>query len=79
MVVPAHIYTLVFFIWLNVGFDGIEDCFLRSRRQRYLQKTGLSNDPEMSWRLSKLDKYSLISNSDSHSPYGQEANVLIAN
>ncbi len=41
-------------------------------------ETGLSSDPEMNWRLSKLDKITLISNSDSHSPQkiGREANVF---
>jgi len=41
-------------------------------------ETGLSSDPAMNWRLSMLDKISLISNSDSHSPQkiGREANVF---
>jgi uncharacterized protein (TIGR00375 family) len=41
-------------------------------------ETGLSSDPAMNWRLSSLDKYSLISNSDAHSPskIGREANVF---
>jgi len=43
-------------------------------------ETGLSSDPPMNWRLSSLDNYTLISNSDSHSPYpyrlGREANVF---
>ena len=43
-------------------------------------ETGLSSDPPMNWRLSKLDKLTLISNSDCHSPWpwriGREANVF---
>jgi uncharacterized protein (TIGR00375 family) len=43
-------------------------------------ETGLSSDPPMNWRLSKLDKFCLVSNSDSHSfwPWriGREANVF---
>jgi uncharacterized protein (TIGR00375 family) len=43
-------------------------------------ETGLSSDPPMNWRLSKLDKFTLVSNSDSHSfwPWriGREANVF---
>jgi PHP family Zn ribbon phosphoesterase len=43
-------------------------------------ETGLSSDPPMNWRLSALDRYTLISNSDAHSPYpyriGREANVF---
>ena len=41
-------------------------------------ETGLSSDPGMNWRLSALDKITLISNSDAHSPQkiGREANVF---
>ena len=31
-------------------------------------ETGLSSDPEMNWRVSHLDRYRLMSNSDAHSP-----------
>ena len=41
-------------------------------------ETGLSSDPIMNRALSKLDRLSLISNSDAHSPqnFGREANVF---
>jgi len=43
-------------------------------------ETGLSSDPPMNWRLSALDKFALVSNSDSHSSWpwriGREANVF---
>lgn len=41
-------------------------------------ETGLSSDPPMNWRLSALDSYQLISNSDAHSPakLGREANLI---
>ncbi|MFQ6087176.1 MAG: endonuclease Q family protein, partial [Candidatus Bathyarchaeia archaeon] len=43
-------------------------------------ETGLSSDPPMNWRLSTLDNYALVSNSDSHSHWpwriGREANVF---
>jgi len=43
-------------------------------------ETGLSSDPAMNWRLSALDKYALVSNSDCHSHWpwriGREANVF---
>jgi len=46
----------------------------------YAVETGLSSDPSMNWRLSSLDRYVLLSNSDSHSPWpwrlGREANVF---
>ena len=41
-------------------------------------ETGLSSDPEMNWRVSSLDKYRLVSNSDAHSPakLAREATVF---
>ncbi len=41
-------------------------------------ETGLSSDPPMIWRLSALDRFQLVSNSDAHSPskLGREANLL---
>ena len=43
-------------------------------------ETGLSSDPPMNRRLSALDRYALVSNSDAHSPskIGREANVFDA-
>jgi uncharacterized protein (TIGR00375 family) len=60
------------------GFDRIEDCFEEQTPKIFALETGLSSDPAMNWRLSALDKYSLVSNSDSHSPpkIGREANVF---
>ncbi|MFH0929560.1 MAG: hypothetical protein V1818_04400 [Candidatus Aenigmatarchaeota archaeon] len=64
------------------GFDRIEDCFKDQTKNIFALETGLSSDPAMNWRLSALDKYTLISNSDSHSPWpsriGREANVFNA-
>jgi uncharacterized protein (TIGR00375 family) len=60
------------------GFDKISDCFGEQTSKIFALETGLSSDPAMNWRLSALDKFSLISNSDSHSPskIGREANVF---
>jgi uncharacterized protein (TIGR00375 family) len=60
------------------GFDRIEDCFEAQTPKIFALETGLSSDPGMNWRLSALDKFTLISNSDSHSPakIGREANVF---
>jgi uncharacterized protein (TIGR00375 family) len=60
------------------GFDSIEECFEELSPYIFAIETGLSSDPAMNWRLSKLDKISLISNSDSHSlqKIGREANVF---
>jgi len=79
MVVPGHIWTPWFSVFGSMsGFDKIEDCFEREAPKIFALETGLSSDPGMNWRLSALDKYTLISNSDSHSPskIGREANVF---
>ncbi|MFH1478796.1 MAG: endonuclease Q family protein [Candidatus Omnitrophota bacterium] len=79
--VPAHIWTPHFSLFgSKSGFDIIEECFEEYSKDIYALETGLSSDPAMNWRLSKLDRFSLISNSDSHSPkkIGREANVFDA-
>jgi len=60
------------------GFDKVEDCFEKQTDKIFALETGLSSDPAMNWRLSALDRFTLISNSDSHSPakIGREANVF---
>ncbi|MBN2535275.1 MAG: UvrD-helicase domain-containing protein [Spirochaetales bacterium] len=77
--VPAHIWTPWFSLFgSNSGFDRIEDCFEDLTSHIFALETGLSSDPEMNWRLSVLDRYHLISNSDAHSPkkLGREANIF---
>jgi len=77
--VPAHAWTPWFSVFgANSGFDSIEECFEEQSKHISCIETGLSSDPQMNWRLSSLDKISLISNSDAHSPnrIGREANVF---
>jgi uncharacterized protein (TIGR00375 family) len=79
MVVPGHIWTPWFSLFGSMsGFDKIEDCFEEQTPKIFALETGLSSDPAMNWRLSALDRFTLISNSDSHSPQkiGREANVF---
>ena len=79
MLIPGHIWTPWFSLFgSNSGFDRIEDCFEKSTPKIFALETGLSSDPAMNWRLSALDRFSLVSNSDSHSPakIGREANVF---
>ena len=81
MVFPAHAWTPWFSIFgAFSGFDTVEDCYQDMTRHIYALETGLSSDPPMNWRLSKLDKFTLVSNSDCHSfwPWriGREANVF---
>lgn len=68
-IIPAHIWTP----WFSVlgsksGFDSIEECYGDLASYIFAVETGLSSDPEMNWRVSSLDKYRLVSNSDAHSP-----------
>ncbi|UCD15688.1 MAG: DNA helicase UvrD [Candidatus Omnitrophota bacterium] len=79
MLVPAHCWTPWFSVFgSNSGFNSLEEAFGKYTQNITALETGLSSDPAMNWRLSALDKYSLISNSDSHSPsrIGREANVF---
>jgi len=79
MVIPGHIWTPWFSLFGSMsGFDKIEDCFEEQTPKIFALETGLSSDPAMNWRLSALDKFTLISNSDSHSPQkiGRESNVF---
>ncbi len=79
LIVPAHAWTPWFSIFgANSGFDSIEECFGEDSKHIFCIETGLSSDPQMNWRVSKLDKICLISNSDAHSPgkIGREANVF---
>ena len=77
--VPSHIWTPWFSLYgSNSGFDSIKDCFGDLTKEIVALETGLSSDPAMNWRLSELDSFSLVSNSDAHSPsrLGREANVF---
>jgi len=79
LIVPSHAWTPWFSIFgSKSGFDSIEECFEDYSKYIFSIETGLSSDPPMNWRLSSLDRLTLISNSDSHSPsrIGREANVF---
>jgi uncharacterized protein (TIGR00375 family) len=79
LIIPAHIWTPWFSIFGSVsGFNFIKDAFGEYAKNIYALETGLSSDPAMNWRVSQLDDYQLISNSDSHSPekIGREANLF---
>lgn len=77
--VPAHVWTP----WFSVlgsqsGFDSIEECYGDLASEVFALETGLSSDPPMNWRVSRLDRFALVSNSDAHSPpkLGREACVF---
>ncbi len=77
--IPAHIWTP----WFSVlgsksGFDRIDECFDDLTKYIFALETGLSSDPPMNRTCSFLDRYTLVSNSDAHSPekLGREANLF---
>ena len=80
-VIPAHIWTPWFSLFgSNSGFDSVEEAFEDASAHIHALETGLSSDPPMNWRLSSLDRYTLVSSSDAHSPWswriGRELNVF---
>lgn len=77
--VPAHIWTPWFSLFgSKSGFDSIDECFGDLSHHVFALETGLSSDPEMNRLISALDRFTLISNSDCHSPakLGREANIF---
>jgi DNA helicase II / ATP-dependent DNA helicase PcrA len=77
--VPAHVWTP----WVGVlsattGFDSIEACYGELARHLFAVETGLSADPPMNWRVSRLDRFRPVSYSDAHAPsrLGREATEL---
>jgi len=79
VMIPAHAWTPWFSIFgSKSGFNSVEECFDELTPHIFALETGLSSDPLMNWQWSYLDKYTLISNSDAHSPekLGREANVF---
>jgi uncharacterized protein (TIGR00375 family) len=77
--IPAHAWTPHFSVFGSAsGFDSLEECFEELTPHIHAIETGLSSDPPMNWRLSALDRVTLISNSDAHSPskIGREATIF---
>ncbi len=75
--IPAHVWTPWFsLLGSRSGYDSVEACFGDLAGEIFALETGLSSDPAMNWRVSALDRYALVSNSDAHSPrnLGREAN-----
>lgn len=77
--VPAHIWTPWFSaLGAKSGFDTIDACYGDLAHHIHAVETGLSSDPAMNWMCKFLDRFTLISNSDAHSPekLGREANYF---
>ncbi|HME46339.1 MAG TPA: endonuclease Q family protein [Syntrophorhabdales bacterium] len=81
VLIPAHAWTPHFSVFgAASGFDSLDECFDELTPHIHAIETGLSSDPPMNWRLSALDRITLISNSDAHSApkLGREANIFDA-
>ncbi len=79
--VPAHIWTPWFsMLGSKSGYDSVAECFGDLTEYIFALETGLSSDPAMNWKLSSLDRFALISNSDAHSAekLGREGNCFDA-
>ena len=81
LIYPNHAWTPWFGVFgSKSGFDSMEECYQDQIKNIFALETGLSSDPAMNWRLSSLDKFTLISNSDAHSAnvwrIGREVNVF---
>ncbi len=77
--IPAHIWTPWFAVFgSKSGFNTLEEAFEELAPHIHAVETGLSSDPAMNWRLSQLDRCTLVSHSDAHSPQklGREANSI---
>ncbi|RKY81096.1 DNA helicase UvrD, partial [candidate division KSB1 bacterium] len=77
--IPAHIWTP----WFSVlgsksGFDTVQECYGDLSQYIFAVETGLSADAPMLWINSTLDSYTLLSNSDAHSPerLGRNSNIF---
>jgi len=78
--IPAHAWTPWFAVFGSMsGFDSLEECFGDMAPYISTIETGLSSDPKMNWRISKLNDITFVSNSDAHSleKLGREANIFI--
>ncbi len=79
LVIPAHVWTPWYSLYgSRSGFDSIRDCFGKFTDKIHAIETGLSSNPAMNWRIKELDRRSIVSFSDAHSPQkmGREATVF---
>jgi uncharacterized protein (TIGR00375 family) len=78
MLIPAHIWTPWYsMLGAKSGFDSVDECFGPLARHISAVETGLSSDPPMNWRVSGLDRFALVSNSDLHSPADLARNATL--
>jgi uncharacterized protein (TIGR00375 family) len=80
-IIPAHVWTPWFSLFgSKSGYDNVKNCYKDQLKHVHALETGLSSDPLMNWAVSQTHPFTLVSNSDSHSPWpwrlGRECNVL---
>ena len=77
-VFSAHAWTPWFGVFGTYGYSSLKDAYGDQYPHVKAIETGLSSDPEMNWRVSDLDRITLISGSDAHSlpKLGREAIIL---
>lgn len=83
-IIPAHIWTPHFSLFGEYNqFSKVEECFEDQTKNIFAMETGLSSDPPMNWKVKNLDRYNLVSFSDSHSYWpwrlGREATIFDIN
>ncbi len=78
--IPAHIWTPWFAVLgSKSGFNSIDECYEDLSNEIFAVETGLSSDPYMNWKISSLDRFRLVSNSDCHSPQNIAREATIFN
>ena len=66
-IIPAHIWTSHFSLMGEYNqLSKVEDCFKDNTKYIHALETGMSSNPADNWRISNLDKFQLVSFSDSH-------------
>jgi len=79
LIYPAHIWTPWFSVFgSKSGFNTLRECFKEETKNIYAYEPGLSSDPPINWRLSALDKLTILSSSDAHglASIGREATAM---
>jgi len=68
LIIPAHCWTSHFgALGAFSDFNSLEECYQEEVKYVYALETGMSSDPLMNFRVSHLDKFTLVSFSDAHS------------
>ncbi len=80
-IVSAHAWTPYFGVLGDKsGFNSVQEAYGDQAGKVLGIETGMSSTPSMNWRVSSLDKFAIMSNSDPHSPQswriGRECNAF---